>query len=67
MRITLFVIGVCFILAGGCTVVSANRVFPKLAWYWSDDAKMQRAYDKEDKASTKAYQDSLKTNNITNP
>lgn len=25
-----------------CTVVSANRVFPKLDWYWSADAKEQR-------------------------
>jgi len=27
----------------GCTFVSYNRVFPKLTWYWSDDAKGQRA------------------------
>lgn len=26
----------------GCSVVSDNRVFPKLAWYWSADAKQQR-------------------------
>jgi hypothetical protein len=26
----------------GCTVVSANRAFPKLDWYWSKDAKAQR-------------------------
>lgn len=27
----------------GCTVVSANRTFPKLSWYWSADAKAERA------------------------
>lgn len=27
----------------GCSVVSDNRVFPKLTWYWSADAKAQRA------------------------
>lgn len=26
----------------GCTLVSANRVFPKPAWYWSDAAQEQR-------------------------
>ncbi len=30
------------IACNGCTVVSANRVFPKLDWYWSADAKQQR-------------------------
>lgn len=30
----------------GCTVVSANRVFPKLDWYWSKDAKEQRRGEK---------------------
>ena len=33
----------------GCAVVSANRVFPKLTWYWSDDAKMQRAENAAEK------------------
>lgn len=33
----------------GCTVVTANRVFPKLSWYWSDDAKQQREYNKIEK------------------
>lgn len=27
----------------GCSIVSANRVFPKLTWYWSWEAKVQRA------------------------
>lgn len=26
----------------GCAVVSQNRVFPKLDWYWSADAKAER-------------------------
>jgi hypothetical protein len=28
-----------------CTVVTANRVFPKIVPYWSDDAKYQRQED----------------------
>lgn len=34
----------CF---SGCTVVSANRVFPKFTWYWSQDAQMQRQSDRD--------------------
>lgn len=30
------------VLCAGCAVVSQNRVFPKLTWYWSADAKAQR-------------------------
>lgn len=30
-------------LLSGCTVISYDRVFPKLAFYWSADAKYQRA------------------------
>jgi len=60
MRIALFVIGAACILASGCSVVSANRVFPKLAWYWSSDAKAQREYDRQHAAEVKAYQESLK-------
>lgn len=37
------------LLCNGCTVVSANRVFPKLAWYWSADAKEQRREDEAEK------------------
>ena len=62
MRITLFLIGLACLVASGCTVVSENRVFPKLAWYWSSDAKMQRDYNKQHEAEVKAYQESLKTN-----
>lgn len=40
---------VALTLLCGCTVVSANRVFPKLTWAWSKDAQMQRAEDKLEK------------------
>jgi hypothetical protein len=30
-------------LLSSCTVVSANRVFPRLSWYWSAEAREQRA------------------------
>jgi type IV secretory pathway VirB3-like protein len=26
----------------GCTVVTNDRVFPKVTWYWSAEAKQQR-------------------------
>lgn len=37
-------------LLNGCTVISYDRVFPKLTWAWTDEAKYQRAQDKEWKA-----------------
>src|SRR6185437_1259581 len=36
------------LLFSGCVVVSTNRTFPKLDWYWSQDAKMQREERKAD-------------------
>lgn len=36
--IAIFAVSLC-----GCTMVSNNRVFPKLTWYWSKEAKQQRA------------------------
>lgn len=36
----------------GCTVVSANRAFPKLDWYWSKDAQQQRQEIKQEKLLT---------------
>jgi hypothetical protein len=30
----------------GCAMVPCNRVFPKLDWYWSADAKACREYDR---------------------
>ena len=49
------------ILCGGCTVVSANRVFPKFAWYWSADAKMQREENAAHRASIKQYESEMTT------
>lgn len=37
-------IPLALLLITGCTVVSSNRVFPKLAFYWSHDAKLERMY-----------------------
>lgn len=41
--------GVCIVVAilvglFGCTVISSNRVFPKVVPAWSDEAKQERAY-----------------------
>jgi hypothetical protein len=30
----------------GCTVISQDRVFPKLSWYWTKDAQRQREENK---------------------
>jgi len=30
------------LVCAGCSIVSSNRTFPKLTWYWSGDAKQQR-------------------------
>lgn len=38
------------ILLAGCTVVSSNRVFPKLAVYWSKDAQLERMYRRQHEA-----------------
>lgn len=50
MRILLFTLGVCCITASGCTVVGCNRVFPKLDWYWSKDAKECRREQRQSNA-----------------
>lgn len=47
---SLFCLGALFLFAGcfsGCTVVSNNRVFPKLGWYWSYDAQEQRESNRQ--------------------
>ena len=53
---------ICFatglMLLNGCTVVTADRVFPKVTWSWSRDAKLQRESD----ARQKAYAESVRTN-----
>lgn len=42
MKIILLILVIVTLLCPACMVVSANRVFPRLAWYWSADAKEQR-------------------------
>lgn len=37
----------------GCSVVSCDRVFPKITWYWSDEAKRCRAEHQPAKAEPK--------------
>lgn len=56
---------ICMVfMLNGCTVVSANRVFPKLAWSWSADAKEQRREDAMTKANAEAYRARMATNSI---
>lgn len=38
------------LLLAGCTVVSIDRVFPKVTWYWTKDAKYQRQSERQHKA-----------------
>lgn len=47
-KITLLVFAAGLVMASGCAV-SNHGVFPKLVWYWSTDAKLQREYDAEAK------------------
>ena len=44
-----------------CTVVTYNRSFPSLSWYWSNAAKEQRA----EKQQEKQWENSQKTNSIS--
>jgi hypothetical protein len=65
MRITLFILGLFCLLASGCQVISDNRVFPKLTWYWTREARDQRQSNREHEKAVREYQQSLKTNNPT--
>jgi len=47
-------------LLAGCTVVSANRTFPKLAWYWSAEAQNQR----QEKQAAKEYRQNHSATNL---
>lgn len=58
MKNTLTLLLAALVLSG-CTVVSANRVFPKVAWYWSADARMQREENAAEKAARAKYQAEL--------
>ena len=53
----------CLFFINGCTVVSYNRSFPKLSWYWSNDAENQRAEQKEYKEFNDNYN---RTNKVIN-
>jgi uncharacterized protein YceK len=41
MRIFLFSIGVVCLLASGCQVIPTD-MFPKVKWYWSQEAEQYR-------------------------
>lgn len=41
---------VLLLLLCGCTVCSRNRVFPKLAFYWSHDAQVERQERRQEEA-----------------
>ena len=56
----LLIISFTCLFASSCSIVSENRVFPKLTWYWSEDAKNQR----DDNLINKQYEKSYNTNNI---
>lgn len=49
MRITLFIVGVCFILCSGCQLVPTDFI-PRATWYWSADAKQYRKERAQEKA-----------------
>lgn len=59
----LCLLGAIAFMGGGCAVVSANRVFPKLTWYWSADAREQR----QETAPEKKYEHPAKTNETSKP
>jgi len=42
----------------GCTVLSYDRAMPSLTWYWSHDAREQRA----ERKAEKQWEESLPTN-----
>lgn len=47
----------------GCAI-SNHGVFPKLVWYWSVDAQLQREYDAHEKVLRQEY---ARTNRMENP
>ena len=56
MKKTALLFAICLLpLLCGCTVVSANRVFPKLTWYWTRDAKLQRESDAAEVSAAASY------------
>lgn len=59
MRTTLILIGCSCLLASGCTLIPTD-MFPKVRWYWSQDAKNYRAEQHR-------YDLYNQTNKINNP
>lgn len=53
-------------LLTGCTVISNNRVFPKLAPFWTHEAAQQRESNRRHEADMKAYQEQQRWHAITN-
>lgn len=64
MKRIAFLIGMTCLFLSGCSVVVQNRVFPKLDWYWSKDAQMERDYTRQEKADRIKYQESLTKTNL---
>lgn len=44
---TCYTLLILALVLSGCAVVSSNRVFPKLSFYWSKDAQAQRQERRE--------------------
>jgi glutamate dehydrogenase/leucine dehydrogenase len=62
MRFNLAVLIIpAILMLSGCVIVSKNRVFPKVDWYWSKDAINQR----QDIIAEKQYEKSYETNKIS--
>jgi hypothetical protein len=51
------------LVLSGCTMVSNDRVFPKMAWYWTDEAKRQRESNRIHAAEMKAFKESQEQQN----
>ncbi len=61
--LTALMISACAVMVfAGCTVVTANRVFPKLDWCWGRDAKIQRESEAWDRERHREY---MRTNQPT--
>jgi hypothetical protein len=55
------------LLGAGCTVVTANRVFPTVAWSWSADAKEQRREDAMTRANAQSAGRQASDSQTNNP
>jgi hypothetical protein len=43
MRMILFSLGIACLVSSGCSILACDRVFPKVTWYWTAEAKRCRA------------------------